>query len=258
MDAQRVTLEVRPRPGDTLRVTIDHVVTITGGPRAFPDSATTYTTRYHITTRDIVERADEKGAVVLAVVDSVQMRTTGSIGASPFPGVDRGMERVRVRLRVMPDGSSQIIEGLAQLDPELREVLGAMPSVLPSSPVRPGDTWTRALPVPADGPAGARGLPATLRASFRLDSLTDSGDRAWITLWGRLESAKSTADDGAVVTQMTGTLAGMLVLDRRRGWLDRSHAKLDIESLVSMPGGGPPLLVRVRVDQLMQTVDRRR
>lgn len=256
--AQRVTLEVRPHPGDTLQVTLDHVVTITGGPRHFPDSATTYTTTYHISTRDIVERADEKGAVVLAIVDSIRMRTTGSIGASPFPGVDRSMEHIRVRLRVMPDGSSQIIEGITLLDPELREIFGAMPSVLPLVSVKPGDTWTRALPLQAEGRPDPAGVSGTLTASFRLDSLTDGGDRAWISLTGRLVPPPTPAVDGASISRMTGTLSGTLVLDRRRGWLDRSEAIVEIESYVATPGVGTPLLVRVRVVQLMQTVARKR
>lgn len=258
--AQRVTLEVRPRPGDTLHVTLDHAVTISGGPRKYRDSVTTYTTTYHVSTRDIVESADSKGAIVLAVVDSIRMRTTGSIGNSPFPGVDRGMEKLRVRLRVMPDGSSEIIEGLGQLDPDLRDVLGAMPSVLPSTPVKPGDTWMRALPLPADGARGEAGSGvATLRASFRLDSLTDNGDRAWISLHGRMTPARTAPVSGEItVSPMTGSLTGMLVLDRRRGWLDRSQATVEMESVVETPGGGEPLLVRVRVVQLMQTVAPRR
>jgi len=256
--AQRVTLEVRPRPGDTLYVTLDQSVTITGGPRNFPDSATTITTTYHVATRDIIERADEKGTFVLAVVDSMRMKTTGSFGASPFPGVDRGMERVRVRLRVMRDGSSQIVDGITQLDPELRELLGEMPSVLPTAPVKAGDSWTRNLPLPA-GPDASGQESGTLRATFKLDSLSDNGDRAWISMRGRLDAGAMAADgDGATVTKMTGTLTGTLVLDRRRGWLDRTQARVDIESIVATPGGGAPLLVKVRVEQLMQTVAPRR
>jgi hypothetical protein len=76
---------------------------------------------------------------------------------------------------------------------------------------------------------------------------------------GRLDAGAMAADgEGAAVTRMTGTLTGTLVLDRRRGWLDRSHARVDIESIVATPGGGAPLLVKVRVEQLMQTVAPRR
>jgi hypothetical protein len=257
--AQRVTLEVRPRPGDTLVVTLNHTVSITGGPKNFPDSATTISTNYYIATRDIVERADETGTVILAIVDSVRMRTTGSFGASPFPGVDRGMERMRLRLRVMQDGSSQLIEGMSQLDPALRDVLGEMPSVLPLVSVNVGESWTRALPLPADGPPGATaGPPGTLRTTFRLDSLSHNGDRAWISLRGRVESASQPAREGTTLgSKMTGTLTGTLILDRRRGWLAESRATVVIESQVATPGG-PPLLVTVRVHQVMQTAERRR
>jgi hypothetical protein len=258
--AQGVTLEVRPRPGDTLLVTLNHSVSITGGPKSYPDSATTISTHYHVATRDIVERADEQGTVILAIIDSVRMRTTGSFGASPFPGVDRGMERMRLRLRVMPDGSSQIIEGITQLDPALRDVLGAMPSVLPLVSVKVGDSWTRALPLPADGPPSATSAPpGTLRATFRLDSLSHNGDRAWISLYGRVEPARpAPSAAGTLSSKMSGTLNGTLILDRRRGWLAESRATVVIESQVATPGGGPPLLVTVRVHQVMQTAERRR
>jgi hypothetical protein len=255
--AQRVILEVRPRPGDTLRVTLDHTVTISGGPRNAPDSATTITTSYHVATRDAVERADAKGTVVRALVDSVRMRTTGSIGASPFPGVDRGMEGMKVRLQIMPDGSSNIIDGLDQLDPELIAMLGAMPAVLPITPVSVGDSWVRELPLPADGSDASSA--GSLRATFKFDSLTENGDIAWISLQGRVTPVTTSAKAPASgVTHMTGTLTGQLRLDRRRGWLSESHATVSIESVVVVPGGGSPLLVKVRVNQVMHTAPPRR
>lgn len=259
LGAQRVMLEVRPRPGDTLHVTLDHSVTITGGPRGAPDSATTITTSYHVATRDAVERADAKGTVVRALVDSVRMRTTGSIGASPFPGVDRGMEGMKVRLQIMPDGSSNIVDGLEQLDPELIAMLGAMPAVLPITPVAVGDSWVRELPLPADGSAADASSAGTLRATFRFDSLTDNGDIAWISLQGRVAPVASSAKGHTEgVAQMTGTLTGLLRLDRRRGWLSESHATVSIESTVVLPKGGGTLLVKVHVNQVMHTAPSRR
>jgi hypothetical protein len=50
----------------------------------------------------------------------------------------------------------------------------------------------------------------------------------------------------------------MLVLDRRRGWLIESNATVNIESVVAMPGGAEPLVVRVRVIQKMKTASARR
>jgi hypothetical protein len=257
--AQRVALEIRPHPGDTLLVTLEHAYEITGGPRGFPDSATTVNWTYHVVTRDVVEGADIKGTVIHAIVDSVRMSTTGSIGASPFPGIDRGMEGLRVRLRVMPDGSATVFEGLAQLDPELRDILGAMPAVMPAVTVAVGESWTRDLPLPADGAHGAATPAGMLRATFRLDSLTSNGDRAWISLDGKVAFApKSRQSDAASVTQMSGMLTGLLILDRRRGWLSESRATMTVESVVSTPGVSLPLLVKVRVNQVMRTAAAKR
>jgi hypothetical protein len=257
--AQRVALEVRPHPGDTLHVTLEHIYTLSGGPRNFPDSASTVNWTYHVVTRDVVERTDPGGTIIQAIVDSVRMSTTGSIGASPFPGIDRGMEGLRVRLQIAPDGGSKIIEGLAQLDSALRDVLGVMPSVLPLKPVVVGEVWTRDLPLPAEGAPGASAPSGMLRATFRLDSLTDDGDHAWISLHGRVDAApRGKPGEGAAMTQMSGTLSGVLLLDRRRGWLAESRATVNVESLVTLPGVGEPLLVRVRVDQVMRTAPARR
>jgi hypothetical protein len=199
-----------------------------------------------------VERADPAGTTVLAIVDSVRMRTTGSIGASPFPGVDRGMEGVQMRLRVARSGASEIITGLQQIDPELQALLGAMPAVLPTKAVTVGEAWTRDLPLPADAatPASA----GTLRAVFTLDSITANGDLAWISIRGRLIVARPAPGEAAAsVQQLSGGLTGTLLLDRRRGWITESRARVTMESLVSVPGGGTPLLVKVLVTQTMRT-----
>ena len=257
--AQRVMLEVHPRPGDTLLVTLEHSVTISGGQRNAPDSATTVATWYHVVTRDVVERADSRSTIIRALVDSVRMRTTGSIGASPFPGVDRGMEGMKVRLEVMRDGSSRLIDGLDQVDPELRAMFAAMPAVLPGAPVSVGDKWTRELPLPADGPAATPNSAGSIRATFSFDSLTEKGDVAWISLRGRVTPAQKSPRDGdSGAGQMSGTLSGFLRLDRRRGWLAESRANVTIESTVPMPGAGGPLYVKVRVSQYMTTAPERR
>src|SRR5436853_7135425 len=73
---QRVALEVRPRPGDTLRVTLEQSFSVSGGPKGVPASAITFTTSYHVQTRDIVQRADPRATVILAIVESVHTSTS--------------------------------------------------------------------------------------------------------------------------------------------------------------------------------------
>jgi hypothetical protein len=187
------------------------------------------------------------------------MSTTGSLGSSPFPGIDRGMEGLRVRLQVMPDGSSTIVEGLAQVEPEVRDLLGAMPAVMPANAVAIGESWTRDLPTPADGSHGAATPATNLRATFRLDSLTSNGDLAWISLQGRVDFApKPRKGEATSVVLMSGTLSGQMLLDRRRGWLSESRATMMVESLVTTPGAMTPLLVKVHVDQVMRTAPAKR
>lgn len=261
-NAQRVQLEVRPRPGDTLHVLLNHAVTVTipAGQRSAGDSATTYSMSYKISTRDVVERADANGAIVHAIVDSVRMQTSGSIGASPFPGVDRSLDGMKVRLHVLRDGSTRIIEGIEQLDPELRGIFGAMPAVLPGAPVGVRESWTRDLPLPDIGaPAGAgAGGGGVIRVTFRLDSLTSGGDLAWISLRGLVIPPANGAGSRPTEPELSGSFTGELRLDRHRGWLSESNATVTIESLVSLPGGEPPFRVRVRLHQVMKTAPARR
>jgi hypothetical protein len=260
--AQRVRLEVRPRPGDTLHVLLNHAVTVTipAGPRSVGDSATTYAMSYRISTRDVVERADINGTIIHAIVDSVRMQTSGSIGASPFPGVDRNLDGMKVRLHVLPDGSARVIEGIEQLDPELRGIFGAMPAVLPATPVGVRESWTRDLPLPAMGaPAGATAAgDGLIRVTFRLDSLTSNGDLAWISLRGQVIPPPSPPGSRAREPDFSGSFTGELRLDRHRGWLAESSATVTVESLVSLPGGDPPFKVRVRLHQVMKTAPARR
>ena len=127
-----------------------------------------------------------------------------------------------------------------------------MPGPGPTKAVTVGEAWTRDLPLPAD--AATPALAGTLRAVFTLDSITANGDLAWISIRGRLIVARPAPGEAAAsVQQLSGGLAGTLLLDRRRGWITESRARVTMESLVSVPGGGTPLLVKVLVTQTMRT-----
>jgi hypothetical protein len=163
------------------------------------------------------------------------------------------MEGVKVRLRVQRNGSSEVMDGLHQVDPEFRAMLGVMPAVLPALPVRVGESWSRDLPLPSDSTGGGNMAVRALRAKFRLDSLTSDGALAWISLDGAVTPQSNSAASQPGMAGMSGSVRGTLILDRRRGWLAESRALVTIESLVTLPDGGPPLRVHVRVNQVMRT-----
>jgi hypothetical protein len=246
-DAQPVLLAVRPRAGDTLYVTFEQTVTIHGAPRGSTDS-TPMTTTHHVRTREVFERADGTASVMRAIIDSVKTRSTGSIPLAPSRA-DRAAEGQNVRLRVSVDGGAEVIDGVTPLDPELRALLGGTPPMLPPTPVAVGATWIRDFPLPEGSqPDGADAL----RATFRLDSLTNGGEHAWISVRGRVGDGSARIGERPPGFR-TGTITGTLRLDRRRGWLIETHAVVTMESVVAMPGAAAPLVVSVRVVQDMRT-----
>jgi hypothetical protein len=250
--AQAVRLEVRPRAGDTMSVHFEHSLTVSAAPRTGQPAVPPSTTVYRVMVRDVVERVTARSATILSIVDSVSSGTANSQGAL-FPDLDRSLQGARIRLAVTTDGGSTLADGSPQLDPDVRALIGEGPAVLPTAPVAVGGSWTRDLPLPVDGPAAS---PASIRTTFHLDSLTDGGNLAWISLTGTVGPAAAT--DTAPRAISKASLTGSLLLDRGRGWLLQSRTTVNAESVVSMPGGGDPLVVRVRVVQAMTTTSARK
>jgi hypothetical protein len=172
-----------------------------------------------------------------------------------FPHVDRTLQGTRVHMEVSADGASTVTEAPGVIDGDLRALIGEMPSVLPTTEVAIGASWTRDMPLPMDGSATRGGV--AMRATIRLDSLTANGALAWISLKGALGPVPKT-DTASRLTQREGTLDGSMVLDRKRGWLLESHTTATIETVVAMPNGAEPLVVKVRVVQSMKTASARR
>jgi hypothetical protein len=170
-----------------------------------------------------------------------------------FPDLDRSLQGARTHLNIAADGATTVVKASASVDPDLHALIGETPAVLPPSPVAVGESWSRDLPLPVDGTSGAT---AVLRTTIHLDSLTQGGNLAWISLRGTVTPVAA-SDTAQRTTESKGSLTGSLVLDRRRGWLVESQATVNIESVVAMPGGAEPLVVRVRVIQTMKTASAR-
>ena len=223
------------------------------------DSTVTLVTVTRVLAHSVVERHDSTGTRMLAVTDSVLVTDTN--GASVPDGAVatplRGLQGRRVRLRVAPDGATEVMADAGDaLTPELRSLFAQMPATLPRGPVGVGDRWTRKMEIPAAGQPGGPSA-GVLKAIFRLDSLTRDGELAHISMHGELSRPGAPRDppDGLQFT-MTGLVVGTMAFDRRRGWLTDAHTTLTVQSLVTPPAGhaASPMRVRMKVTQWLRAM----
>jgi hypothetical protein len=235
---QRFLLQIRPRVGDTLAVQLDQRVEMTGTPigSAVARQMTSVT---EVFSRAIVLGASSEGASVLALTDSI--RTTGSRG-----GRAAGPRKVRkgdkpINLRLFTDGGAEVVD--PQASDEMREVFGQMPAMLSRKQVAVGEKWSREMRIPIVGEAGAMGR---VRATFQLDSLSNSGDMAYISMRGTLSHDHR---DGSG-SELSGTMAGSLQLDRTLGWIVDTRATIDVTSLMRQSPAGP-MRVHTKVTQVL-------
>src|SRR3990172_2756018 len=96
--AQKVQLELRPRPGDTLHMRLDQAVEVSGtregrAPIAVGSSFTMYS-------RAIVEGSTALGAKILAITDSIAMRTADPNAKALAEDVRRQLVGRQIRLRL--------------------------------------------------------------------------------------------------------------------------------------------------------------
>ena len=205
--AQTVTLEIRPHIGDTLHLRYDQRIEASDG-TAGPMVSTLL-----VMSRTIIEESDKKGTDVVAVTDSVDMAPQSAEPAREL------LEGRPMHLRVAPDGSTTLeAVDTGSVAPALRPTLMQMPAMLPRKPVKVGRTWRCDVQLPL--PPGKGGA---LKATFRLDSISRTGDLAYVSLRGTLRR-----DSPPTVT--TGLVTGTLVVDRQRGWLTDSRATIHVTS----------------------------
>jgi hypothetical protein len=133
------------------------------------------------------------------------------------------------------------------------EAMAAMPAVFPRRPVGVGERWQREMPLPSAGPFGASGN-AQVRAEFRLDSLGRNGQLAFVSMQGQI------APDGVQRgVELSGTMSGVMQVDRTRGWMTDSQFTLLIRSVVTPPAGVgmQPMKFVTKVTQRLRTMDKR-
>ena len=253
-----VTLRISPKVGDTLHTRFEQDVVMTGVTKVHGvDTSLVSRASLLVLARVVVQASDSAGCTLLVITDSVSALTVGEQALTPSESSRRAMQGRRIQLRLKRDGSAAFMDAPPNLDPEVGALVAAMPAVLPARAVAVGASWESAMAVPVDqDPDAAHG--ARLRASYRLDSLSAGGSRAYIGLRGIItrDSADAPVRSGARLASR-GAVTGALVLDRARGWWTDSRLVISMGSTFTPPPGsdGPPVRVKTLITQRMRTED---
>jgi hypothetical protein len=253
--AQGVHLQIRPHVGDTLRMRLDQATEMTGTRKgAASESSSSMTTSLRVYTRAVVEGSSTTSTTLVTYTDSAFVATGEKRQLSNESPL--GVAGMKVRVRVMPDGTVEMADANAPLD--ATETLALIPAALPKETVEVGSTWKREMTLPTTSSIG-RTPGGRLTASFHLDSLTRGGELAYISLRGEMLPDEH-AERSALAPRLDkGVVTGTLLLDRRRGWLTDSRFDISVQSTLAPPTAGDSTVMHftMRVTQRMRTLDRK-
>jgi hypothetical protein len=253
--AQGVRLQIRPHVGDTLRMRLDQATEMTGTRKgAASESSSSMTTSLRVYTRAVVEGSSTTSTTLVTYTDSAFVATGEK--RQPSNESPLGVAGMKVRVRVMPDGTVEMADANASLDAS--ETLALIPAALPKETVEVGSTWKREMTLPTTSSIG-RTPGGRLTASFHLDSLTRGGDLAYISLRGEMLPDEH-AERSALAPRLDkGVVTGTLLLDRKRGWLTDSRFDISVQSTLVPPTAGDSTVMHftMRVTQRMRTLDRK-
>lgn len=256
----RFSIEIRPKPGDTLHMQLDQQVVMTGTTKVGRnDSTMSVLTSTHIRSRVMVEGWEPGGTTVLTITDSIAVTSRGGRSAKRGDEAHRTLEGKRLRMRISPEGNAEIIDNPDGLSDELALIVGRMPATLPKYPVSVGQTWTQDIGVPIGGQTGSDGA-GILHTTFRLDSLSREERIAYISMSGKFTRDSLSQGDlpaGAKLAS-TGILKGAMRVDRMLGWMTDSKATITVNSLLTPPPGttDQPMRFQMRITQHMRAVSR--
>ena len=251
--AQGVLLELRPRVGDTLRMRLDQETEITAS--RVGGKPLTVTTSVRMYSRAIVLGVDGAVSIILAVTDSMTIDSNDEHARVLAEQARRGIEGRQVRLRLVPDGTVALAEAERGVAREVKDMVSIMPGSFPKEPIAVGDTWMREMPIPGSAqmnvPAGGRVV-----ARFRLDSLSRSGDLAFVSMKGTFDAPDAARREDAAA----GSVSGSMVVNRKRGWLSESRFLIQMRSTMpaSTQTNRPGMQFRTRITQLMRVLGDRR
>jgi hypothetical protein len=249
-----VSLEVRPHAGDTVSVRLEQRVEMTGTRRIDGrDSTARVTSSMVMFARTIVESVTPAHSIVATHTDSVRLETSDDHAQAMRADAIRALTGTVSRLRILPDGTGQSIDSTSAT--QSANLVAVMPATLPDAPVAVGGKWTRKMPIPSTNAARGAG---EVRAVFRLDSLTADGRYAWISMKGsmRRDERAPVGGSGESAGAVTGSISGVMTLDRHRGWIVSALTDMTVRSTVTTPNApAVPLKVTVRVIQKMHAED---
>ncbi|MGV3709784.1 MAG: hypothetical protein ACO1Q7_13195 [Gemmatimonas sp.] len=280
-DTGRHTLTVRPHAGDTLWLHLEQtmesrVAPISAGARSgatrpatgaamgkrspaapapdygpVQDRSSTQSTYMKLRAHSTVESSDARMTTLAIVTDSLSVRVGSGSQSGALRPVALKPGSMRTRVNVTSDGSMTVLNAASS---STLTGLTGMPPMLPSGAVAVGDRWERDVPLPSLPLTGVR-TDGVVRAQFRFDSLSKSGRHAYISLTGTLRRDGAARDFPAGTQVITaGTLRGVLVLDRTRGWITEAETAIDVlsEVIPRVGDSAKPRALEIRLQQRMR------
>lgn len=247
-------LRLQPHMGDTLHSWLEQHTEITSeSGSAGPSRGVS--TSVSIRSRTVVRSVRPASTTVLTIVDSAIFASTDAHSAAMIADAGRALRGQQLVLQLGVDGtveSARDARGIP-LSRDAMDAMAAMPAVFPKRPVSVGDQWMRELPLPSGGPLGARGS-GHVRATFHLDSLERGATIAYVSMRGEI-----LPDNTSQGLSLSGSISGVLQIDRVRGWMTDSRVLVLLQSVVTPPAGSglAPMRLMTRVTQRLRTMDKR-
>lgn len=245
--SQAVSLRIEPPVGETVRMRLDQRVEMSGTTRmSAGDSTATVVTTLFVLSRAFVERRERDATILLTWADSVAASSDGADSLVVAAETRRALRGKRVRLRIAPDGATELVGKDTDGSPELSALFSQMPATLPNTPVVVGQSWSRVMVAPIDPALSGTGGGGKLKATFTLDSLSKTGETAFVSIVGTLSRPPSSKDGWATLT-MSGSVNGALVIDRRRGWINDARMTYIVRSVLTPTSGSTAAAMRFRM-----------
>jgi len=132
-----------------------------------------------------------------------------------------------------------------------------MPTTSPKGAINVGESWMRDMALPVGNGLGAQ-VAGKLHVTFRLDSVSKTGELAFVSMRGEMQPASGPGAASEAVLEK-GLVNGTMVIDQKRGWLAESWISIAMNSAMSLPPSTGVLSMRMqmRITQHMHTLDKR-
>lgn len=221
-------LFVRPKQGDTLNLQMEQVLVVRPARSLLATGSAEpgVVSRFLLYAHSIVEKS---GVESMLTVSSDSLKTwmagpgdPGIVEWQPIPEPAR-----LIRVRVAEDGAMRVNDDALEAGVLTSALPTWIPGLLSGKPVRAGSEWTRTIELPSIriGPYTAA---VSAIMNMRLDSLSQGGQYAWISMRGRLVQARPPLRQMTDTAHVDGAVTGFMVLDRRRAWVTSASTQFSI------------------------------